>query len=206
MKLLKIKKLNDKRADNIIARGEREMRYGFKVYQTKVNDELLWFAESTDLKYCAGQGYTCDEAIRELENNEREWIQMAIEDGEELPQPSVEYQTTYSGKFTVRLSKSLHEHASQRATSEGISLNSFVQEAIAIRTYSAPYSQIKMMSDIMAQLANTLSKTVGTFNGVNNYISNINAAFVSLINTNQNYKNYPEVRFESVNGGSYGVN
>ena len=59
------------------------MKYGFKVYQTNVEGELLWFAESTDLKYCVGQGKTCDEAIRELEANEEEWLEMAKEDGEE---------------------------------------------------------------------------------------------------------------------------
>lgn len=134
-------------------------------------------------------------------------VEMALEDGEVLPQPSIEYQTTYSGKLTVRLSKMLHEHAAQRAKIEGVSLNAFLQEAIAMRTYSAPSCQIENVSKIMAQLTNVLNEALGTFNGVNSCIANINAGFVSLFNIHQKRREYnPQIRLECVNGGSYGVN
>ena len=36
------------------------MRYGFNVYQMKVEDHVFWIAESKDLKGCVGQGDTID--------------------------------------------------------------------------------------------------------------------------------------------------
>ncbi len=107
------------------------MRYGFKVFQMQVEDELLWFAESTDLKYCAGQGKTCDEAVKQLEANEVMWLEMAKEDGADIPEPSVEKPIEYSGNFSVRITKTLHQRASEKAKQEGVSLNAFVSEAIA---------------------------------------------------------------------------
>lgn len=66
------------------------MKYDFKVYKINTNGKILWFAESTELKYCAGQGKTSEEAIKELEANEKEWLEMVKEDGKEIPVPSVE--------------------------------------------------------------------------------------------------------------------
>ena len=107
------------------------MKYGFRVYQVEIEDESFWFAESTDLKGCAGQGKTCDEAIKELEENEEIGLQMAIEDGTGIPKAAVEKPLNYSGKFTIRLSKNMHKKAAECAEKEGISLNAFVTEAIS---------------------------------------------------------------------------
>lgn len=45
--------------------------------------------------------------------------------------------TTYSGKFTVRLPKSLHQALVDRAEKEGVSLNLFVTNALS-RTVATP--------------------------------------------------------------------
>lgn len=116
------------------------MKYGFKVYQVDIEGELVWFAESKDLEGCAGQGETCDEAIKELEENEIVWLEMAKKDGDEVPNPSIEKPTNYSGKFTVRLSKSLHQKATEAAQYEGVSLNTFVIEAISERVGGNSYN------------------------------------------------------------------
>lgn len=56
------------------------MKYGFDCYPVEIDGKLIWFAESKDLRYCAGQGNTCYEALKELERNEKIWLQMAEED------------------------------------------------------------------------------------------------------------------------------
>ena len=54
----------------------------------------------------------------------RLWIMSEYEDGEEIPAPS--YPETPSGKFNVRLSRSLHRKLAETAKREDQSLNSYV--------------------------------------------------------------------------------
>lgn len=61
------------------------MRYEFNVYKTKVEDHIFWIAISNKLKGCVGQGDTIEEAIEELEINEREWLSVAEEEGIQIP-------------------------------------------------------------------------------------------------------------------------
>ena len=50
--------------------------------------------------------------------------------------------TRYSGKFTVRLPKSLHQALVERADREGVSLNLFVTNALS-RTVASPSGRSK---------------------------------------------------------------
>lgn len=144
------------------------MKYGFKVYQVEIENELFWFAESTDLKGCVGQGKTCDEAIKELEENETVWLQMAEEDGGTIPGPSVEKPLAYSGKFTVRLSKSLHQRAAEAADREGVSLNAFVLEAISERVGASGYNPVvEKIGSILEKFANVVA--ISTLGAALNY-------------------------------------
>lgn len=52
----------------------------------QVGDHTFWVAESTALKGCVGQGETSAEAIGELEQNEREWIDTAGKCGIPVPE------------------------------------------------------------------------------------------------------------------------
>lgn len=56
------------------------MKYGFKCYPIEVNGKHLWFAESMDLEFCAGQGDTMEEAIKELEENEFSYLSLGETD------------------------------------------------------------------------------------------------------------------------------
>ena len=55
------------------------MLYPFKTYQMTVERHTFWVAESSRLKGCVGQGETQEEAIKELEENERVWLQVATQ-------------------------------------------------------------------------------------------------------------------------------
>jgi predicted HicB family RNase H-like nuclease len=52
------------------------------------------------------------------------WAETALEMGKEGPAPFAEER--YSGKFVVRLPRSLHRRLAERAREEGISLNYLV--------------------------------------------------------------------------------
>jgi antitoxin HicB len=118
------------------------------------------------LNGCVGQGETCDEAVKELEENERVWLEMAEEDGETAPEHSIEKPIEYSGKLTVRLSRSLHRQAAERAKEENISLNSFIAEAVAEKIGNLSKKEVNAIRLIVKQCGNIIT----TINGVKNTI------------------------------------
>jgi antitoxin HicB len=77
-----------------------------------------------DLPGCMTQVETFDEIgpiaaeIKEL------WLETAFAHGNGIPMPT--YPENYSGKFNVRLPKSLHRRLSERAEEDGVSLNQLV--------------------------------------------------------------------------------
>lgn len=56
------------------------------------------------------------------------WIETALEDGEPIPLPrSID---DYSGRFVVRIPKSMHRELVEMAEREGVSLNTLVNVAL----------------------------------------------------------------------------
>lgn len=108
------------------------MKYAFKIYKAKINDEILWVAES-DLKGCVSQGVTQKEAIEELEANEKEWLETAHECGISIPFEQVVEESEYSGKLSLRIAKSVHEKISDLAKLDGVSINTYIGDAISER-------------------------------------------------------------------------
>lgn len=106
------------------------MKYGYNVFKTEVDDHSFRVAKSTDLKGCVGQGETIDEAVLELEENEKEWLETAEKYGISIPESTCEEVLEHSGKFQVRVAKSVHRDAVYAANREGISLNQYVNNAI----------------------------------------------------------------------------
>lgn len=89
-----------------------------------------YVVEIEDLPGCLTQGETIDEALRNIDEARRGWIGAAFEDGTEIPLPRTEH--THSGKFLVRMDKSLHRHLVEQAYREGTSLNQHVVTLLAI--------------------------------------------------------------------------
>ena len=50
--------------------------------------EPYWFAEILNLRGCMADGQTPDEAIDNLEEAKRLWIESYLEDGYEVPEPT----------------------------------------------------------------------------------------------------------------------
>lgn len=81
------------------------------------------------LKGCMSDGETYDEAAKNLEDAKREWFSYMLEHDYEIPEPTDEL---YSGKFTLRVPKTLHKQLAERANEEGVSLN---QLAMSLLSY-----------------------------------------------------------------------
>lgn len=132
------------------------MKYEFEVYQMKVEDHLFWVAKSKALKGCVGQGETSDEAIRELELNEQEWLDTAKEFNIPIPPVSIHSDSTYSGKVSLRFSTFTHEEASKNASALGVSLNQYINDAIV------NYNSLIRNSRNTASLVNKNTNSVET--------------------------------------------
>jgi antitoxin HicB len=88
-----------------------------------------YFAEIKDLPGCFAQGETVAEAHEMIEIARRMWLEVAFEDGQDIPLPRELDQ--YSGKFFIRTPKSLHRRLDQLADMEGVSLNQFLVSTLS---------------------------------------------------------------------------
>ena len=93
------------------------------------DSEQGWFVRIKELRGCMSQGDTIEEAYEMIQDAMRSWLDVAIEDNIPIPEPAPD--EDYSGKFVVRLPRSLHRQLAQTAEREGVSLNQFINVALA---------------------------------------------------------------------------
>lgn len=78
---------------------------------------------------CWTDGETVEETYENLKDAKREWITDMLDRGMPIAEPNMKQ--SYSGKFVVRVPKTLHRMLAEKAESEGISLNQFVNNSLA---------------------------------------------------------------------------
>lgn len=88
-----------------------------------------WFVAVKELPGCMSQGDTPAEAIAMIQDAMRGWLAVALEDGETIPEPWAD--EDYSGKFVARVPRSLHRQLAETAEREGVSLNQYLNVALA---------------------------------------------------------------------------
>ncbi len=87
-----------------------------------------WVARVVELPGCLTQADTFDELGEMIGDAMHAWIETALEDGMAIPEPRPIEE--HSGKFVVRVPKSLHRELVNIADREGVSLNSLVNVAL----------------------------------------------------------------------------
>jgi antitoxin HicB len=88
-----------------------------------------WFVAVRELPGCISQGDTPEEALEMIQDAMRAWIEVSLEDGDPIPEPRP--LEDYSGKFVVRVPRSLHCDLVETASREGVSLNQYINVALA---------------------------------------------------------------------------
>lgn len=81
------------------------------------------------LKGCMSDGETVEEAYNNLEEAKKEWFTYMLENNLEIPEPVTA--NAYSGKFVVRIPKTLHKIITEQSKREGLSLNQYVANVLA---------------------------------------------------------------------------
>jgi len=97
------------------------LKYPITLY---IAPEGGYAVEIEDLPGCFSQGETVEEAVEMIEEARHLWLEVAYEDGQDIPLPRDSNQ--YSGKFFIRMTKSLHRRLNHLAGREGVSLNQFL--------------------------------------------------------------------------------
>ncbi len=86
-------------------------------------------AEIEELHGCMTQAETLDEVFKAIEDARQLWIKTAYNEGQDIPLPRDMEQ--YTGKFLVRIPRSLHHALARAAKREGVSLNQYVTSLLA---------------------------------------------------------------------------
>jgi antitoxin HicB len=94
-------------------------------------DESTWFAWVVELPGCMTEGDTPEEAADMIQDALASWLAVALEDGRPIPEPQAD--EAYSGRFVVRVPRTLHQQLVEIAQQEGVSLNQFINVALAGR-------------------------------------------------------------------------
>ena len=110
--------------------------YGFSVRLVVRDGEEMYEARVAELQDVAAFGDSFSEAYESAIEAIDGLREMFAEKGKTLPPPERE-ETEFSGRVTLRMSKSLHAIVHRRAGSDGVSLNQWIVEAIACRADGA---------------------------------------------------------------------
>lgn len=96
--------------------------YKYTIYPAEEGGYVI---EIPELPGCISQGETVEEALAMIEDAKRGWLEVSLDQGVEIPEPTKSVED-YSGKFNVRVPKSLHKALVEKAKEENISLNQLI--------------------------------------------------------------------------------
>jgi antitoxin HicB len=89
-------------------------------------------ARVAELPNCIAAGSTPGEALAMLRDAMEGWLLVSLESGDDIPEPapdlplSAALESSYSGKFLLRVPRSVHRQLAERAAQEDVSLNQLV--------------------------------------------------------------------------------
>lgn len=88
-----------------------------------------WFARVRELPGCMTEAESFESLDAQIQDAMATWLEDALADGEVIPEPRPLQE--YSGRFVVRLPRSLHRDLAQMADQEGVSLNTYITTVLA---------------------------------------------------------------------------
>lgn len=97
--------------------------YNYMIQQ--VNDESgsYYYGNVLELDGCHSTGDTFEDAYDSLREAMEGYLEVKLAYNDKIPEPIME--DAFSGKFVVRIPKSLHKKLSIEAAKEGVSLNQY---------------------------------------------------------------------------------
>jgi len=106
-----------------------ELPYNIVIRYVKDESGSYYFAKVQELDGCMSDGKTVEEAHANIREAMEGWIETSLEAGLDVPVP-IDV-SEYSGKFVLRLPKSLHARLAMEAEKDGVSLNQYALYKLA---------------------------------------------------------------------------
>lgn len=106
------------------------MPYSYVINQIEDESGKYFVARVLELDGLIGTGDTYEEAYEDVRAAMESYIETKIANNIDIPVPMDA--SDYSGKFVVRLPKTLHKLLSKRAKEEGVSLNQYALYKLAL--------------------------------------------------------------------------
>ncbi|MBO4819233.1 MAG: toxin-antitoxin system HicB family antitoxin [Firmicutes bacterium] len=95
-----------------------------RIIQPIADESGSYFAASVlEFEGCISVGNTFEEAYRNLNEAMELWLEVALQGGKQIPECISS--EDYSGRFVIRIPKSLHKKLAIEASIEGVSLNQY---------------------------------------------------------------------------------
>ena len=105
------------------------LKYTTQITEIAAEDGGGYLIEIPLLKGCVSDGETVAEALENIKEAKEEWFKYMLENN--LPIHEHMDVSKYSGKFVVRIPKTLHKTISEQSKLEGLSLNQYVANSLA---------------------------------------------------------------------------
>jgi len=106
------------------------------------DDDGTFAVEVQEFEGCFSQGDTAEEAMANITEAAANWIEATLLSGKAIPSPVAANEA--SGKFPLRLPKHVHQKVQRLAEMDGVSVNSFLLEAIAEKIGALEYHDRQM--------------------------------------------------------------
>lgn len=107
-----------------------ELPYNIVIRHVKDESGEYYFATVQELDGCMSDGETLEEAYANIQEAMEGWIETKLDAGFPVPEPLDA--DKYSGKFVVRLPKTLHRRLAVEAEKEGVSLNQYTLYKLSV--------------------------------------------------------------------------
>jgi len=106
-----------------------ELPYHITLVQGGEEDGGKWIASAEELPDCTSRADTAEAAISGLKGAMASWIDAALKEGRDIPEPRSE--STPSGRLLLRMPRTLHAALTKAAERENVSLNQFITDSLA---------------------------------------------------------------------------
>jgi antitoxin HicB len=141
-----------------------------------IPDGAVIAARVPELPGCFAEGTTLSDALSNLESALETWLAAAVELGNEIPSPRGEEEPeSYSGRFSVRVPRSLHRRLALRAETENCSVNQLVVSILSA-SVDAPIdsrtSTDHVREDITVDAVAAGPQSIGALKGIATHLRN----------------------------------
>jgi antitoxin HicB len=96
-----------------------------------VEDDGRFVVSIPDLPGCISYGDTAEEALNNIKSTKHLWLKGAVDSGQAIAEPATV--DDFSGKFVLRIPRSLHQALDREARQQGVSLNMYISHLLSER-------------------------------------------------------------------------